>query len=651
MPAFPRPSARLRRALVAAAATAIAGSVLLAAKPPAGGGGGATPQVRVDQVGYPAGASKRAYLMTGGVAAGAAFAVKSGTTTVASGSVGADLGSWSSSYGHVYPIDFDGLTAAGTYTIAVSGPVTATSPAFRVDTGPNVSGQALRNALAFYQVQRDGPNFVTSALRTAGSHLNDATAMTYTTPAVNKNGGFRGDLSPLGGTINASGGWWDAGDYLKFLHASTYTDALLLTGVRDFPAQMGVGGAADFSAEARFGADWILRMWDDPTRTLYYQVGIGGGNGKTISDHDIWRLPQADDTFGGTDPLFRYIRNRPVFRAGPPGSSISPNLAGRTSAALALAYQVYRTSDPAFANQALVAAEHIFDLANTSPGQLTTAIPFEFYPETEWRDDLELGAVELNDALVAGGGSLPAGLPHAAPLFYLGAAATWAHAYITGPNDAADTLNLYDVSGLAHFELDRAIAAAGNPSGLATSQAELRADLKKALDAALAQGATDPFRFGFPWNVWDTTAHGAGLSVMASEYDQLTGTSTYAPQADRWLANILGANAWGLSLIVGDGATFPHCLQHQVANLAGSLDGSAPVLAGAAVEGPNGGATTGSLSNMRACPTNGVDVYAPFNGRSAQFKDNVESYSNTEPAIDLTATSPLAFARQAAGVR
>jgi endoglucanase len=138
---------------------------------------------------------------------------------------------------------------------------------------------------------------------------------------------------------------------------------------------------------------------------------------------------------------------------------------------------------------------------------------------------------------------------------------------------------------------------------------------------------------------------------MASEYDQLTGTSTYAPQADRWLANILGANAWGLSLIVGDGATFPHCLQHQVANLAGSLDGSAPVLAGAAVEGPNGGATTGSLSNMRACPTNGVDVYAPFNGRSAQFKDNVESYSNTEPAIDLTATSPLAFARQAAGVR
>ena len=44
-------------------------------------------------------------------------------------------------------------------------------------------------------------------------------------------------------------------------------------------------------------------------------------------------------------------------------------------------------------------------------------------------------------------------MPHTNPLYYLTAAAHWAHAYITGPNDQTDTLNLYDVSGLAHFEL------------------------------------------------------------------------------------------------------------------------------------------------------------------------------------------------------
>ena len=157
--------------------------------------------------------------------------------------------------------------------------------------------------------------------------------MTYRTPKVDGDGAFKGDLSPLGVRIDAAGGWWDAGDYLKFVHTTTYTDAVLLMGVRDFPAQMGArAGQADFDAEAQFGARWLLRMWDDRTRTLYYQVGIGNGNDSIVSDHDIWRLPQADDTYGGHDPAYRYIRHRPVFRAGPPGSPVSPNLAGRDAA-------------------------------------------------------------------------------------------------------------------------------------------------------------------------------------------------------------------------------------------------------------------------------------------------------------------------------
>ena len=51
---------------------------------------------------------------------------------------------------------------------------------------------------------------------------------------------------------------------------------------------------------------------------------------------------------------------------------------------------------------------------------------------------------------------------------------------------------------------------------------------------------------------------------------------------------------------------------------------------------------------MRACPAGGGDAFARFNS-SAVYRDNVESYSTVEPAIDLTATSPLAFARVAAG--
>lgn len=97
---------------------------------------------------------------------------------------------------------------------------------------------------------------------------------------------------------------------------------------------------------------------------------------------------------------------------------------------------------------------------------------------------------------------------------------------------------------------------------------------------------------------------------------------------------------------MGDGAVFPNRMQHQVANLAGSLDGTPPVLAGAVVEGPNATTSSGLVTGMRTCPAGGGNAYAQFNGSSAIFKDNVQSWSTVEPAIDLTATSPLAFAWQ-----
>jgi len=652
------PSPRLRsRRLRISIAFLTAGTALLAplalptASPARAASDARDARVRLNQLGYPTGVGFRVYLMSTGSEAGATWTLQRGATTAGSGSVGANLGSWSSTYPNIYAITVPAQATAGDYSLTVSGPIPTTSPTFPIDTGQHLYAGALANALSFYQVQRDGPNFIPSALRTAGGHLHDANAMTYTIPNYNKGSGtFKGDLHATGTRVDAAGGWFDAGDYLKFTMATSYAESLMLTGVRDFPAQMGASaGRSDFTAEGKFGAHWLLRMWDDATSTMYFQVGIGEGNAQTLGDHDIWRLPQADDHYGATSSQARYIRHRPVFRAGPPGSLISPNIAGRVSAALAEAYQVYKTSDPAFADRCLLAAQHIFDLADTNPGKLTTAIPYSFYPESEWRDDLELGATELYYATAMG--DLPAGLPHTDASYYLGQAATWAHAYITGPNDAQDTLNLYDVSGLAHYELYRAITLAGNPGGLALTKAQLLADMKKALDGAIAQSGTDPFGFGFTWAAWDTTTHGAGLSVMASEYDQLSGTSMYANDADRWLANILGANAWGLSLIVGDGSRFPHCLQHQVANLAGSLSGRGDVLAGAAVEGPNSRPTHGRVSKMLPCPANGRDRYSAFNGQGAQFLDNVESYDNTEPAVDLTASSPLAFARQAAGLR
>ena len=624
-------------------------AVYAAATP--GHNGGSSAYIRVNQVGYVESSTKRAYLMASAAETGATFAVKNASgTTVYSAAVGTSLGSWGT-FSSVYALDFDAVTTAGTYTISVASPIATTSAAFKIDTGANLYSTPLANSLYFYESERDGPNYIPNALRTAAGHLNDESANVYFTPSFTKNDDA-GALTATGAVIDASGGWWDAGDYMKFVETHSYTVAMMLVGVRDFPGQMGTASSSsNFTAEAQFGLDWLQKMWADSSQTLYYQVAVASGGHNYTGDHDIWRLPQVDDTYQGCVSPYEYICHRPVFQntAGGSGASISPNLAGRLAADFALCYKVFVATNASYANQCLLSAEHVFDLANTSPtGNLLTAGPYDFYPEIEWRDDLELGATELYFAL-QGATNLPSGLPHTDPLYYLPLAATWANAYITGPNDAADTLNLYDVSGLAHYELYRAIALAGNPTGLATSQAALLADLQKQLNKAVTQAGKDPFGFGFTWNAWDTTSHGGGLVVMANEYDYLTNSTAYAAYGNRWQSNVLGANAWGTSLIVGDGDTFPLCMQHQVTNLVDVPPNGPPFLYGAAVEGPNASATKGDVTNMVACPPNGVDQFAAFNGNGAVYEDNVQSYDTVEPAIDLTASSFLGFAWEIAG--
>ena len=145
--------------------------------------------IRVNQAGYVTTANKRAYLMASASETGATFSLKnSGGTTVYSAPIGLNLGNWSGSYPNVYALDIPTsvTTAAGTYTISVSGPIAATSPSFKIDTAANLYSTPLANTLYFYENERDGPNFITTALRTAAGHVNDASAKVYFTPNMNK---------------------------------------------------------------------------------------------------------------------------------------------------------------------------------------------------------------------------------------------------------------------------------------------------------------------------------------------------------------------------------------------------------------------------------------------------------------------------------
>jgi len=200
------------------------------AAPPAGAA-----YIRANQLGYEVGPI-RFYLMAGEPPTGSIFTVeKSDGEKFVSGLVGSSCGSWGKY--KVCPMDFT-VSTAGTYRLSVSGPHEASST-FRVDTAAQLFARPLNNALQFFQNQRDGSGYIPSALRTAPAHLNDQRANAHQPPEFGWFGRVKGDLVPTGAVVDGSGGWWDAGDYLKFVHTASYTETLMLVGVRDFPYQMG----------------------------------------------------------------------------------------------------------------------------------------------------------------------------------------------------------------------------------------------------------------------------------------------------------------------------------------------------------------------------------------------------------------------------
>jgi endoglucanase len=614
--------------------------VLVPLTQPAPGSAAARAYVRVNQVGYVQDGPKQAFLLSTGDHEGESFdLVGDGGVVAFSGTIGADRGAWNDRYAHVNQIDFDAFADPGVYVLDAAG---ATSPPFEVGSGSAVFDHLLSNALAFFHEQHDGRHVDPGLLDRKPSHLNDAHATAYETP-VYVNGHLSQPLVPTG-TVDVEGGWFDAGDYIKFVHTAAFVEVPMQLALRD-DASLFTNGGPDFRAEAKFGLRWLLKMIDVNRGVVYYQVGIGNGGLGYLSDHDVWRLPEVDDGLKGR--AYAYLTHRPVFRVGPPGTPIPPSIAGRMAAAFGLCSQIFARTDQAFADRCLRAGEAAFALADTSHTTNHTTAPSGYYPEGQmWRDDMELGAVELHLA-VRGAATLPTGLPVTDPATYLGDAAHWARAYLRQADEQHDTFNLYDVSGLAHVELIRALRAAGDPTDLPVSSDDLLAGLAAQLDHAAATAAADPFSFGSGHG--DPAPHAFGLSAEAAWYDQVTGTSRYADLQASQLSWALGANAWGSTFVIGAGSVFPHCPQDQPANIVGSLDGTGNIMLGGGVDGPSGYIPTGFFGPASAppCPPDGANPFRPFDQNDWRYVDRVASWATVEPADDYSILPFIAFVQYA----
>jgi len=623
--------------------TALLGAIALALAVPATAGipaaaAAAAPQVRVNQVGYTPFAPKVAYVMLPAKVARVRFEVTTGWGVAYRGTSADDVGSWNSGYQAVYQLTFSGVTSPGQYQVKVLTPAVAASPTFTIGSGSQLYGQLVDNAVRYFTSERDGPDVDPAVLGRQPANLTDAKAYLYADPSYDSDDNLTGSLKKTGGPVDVSGGWFDAGGgYEKFAYTASYADALMLVAERDLP-----GTYPTLRREAGFGLQWITKLWNPQLKELYAQVGIGNGNASNTiqGDYNFWFLPQAEDKLnvsagGHPGPSAYYVKYRPVFLAAPAGQQVSPELAGRFAADFALGAQL--SGQPGQARHLTALARSVYAMAKTTGvGQLVTTFPHDYYPGTEWKSDMAWGAAELALADEA------AGAPRGQLRQDLATAASWARAYIAQGHPAGgDTFNLYDNGALAEAELLQAMRQSGiYPIAPATLLGDLAAQLR----TGEAQAKGDPFALGTALGSSDASPHAFGLYVTDALYRKYGGSGQYRAFAQQQLNFALGANGWGTSFVVGAGTVYPHCMQSEIANLAGSLTGHGSIQLGATTDGPSSPdnfSGLGTVDGMRACS---AGDFAPFNTKTAAYEDNVVAWPSVEPADDYTADSLLAFA-------
>ncbi|XP_057961322.1 endoglucanase 8 [Malania oleifera] len=180
--------------------------------------------------------------------------------------------------------------------------------------------------------------------------------------------------------VDLTGGYYDAGDNIKFGFPMAFTTTLLSWSIIDFGKTMGPELKNAVSA-VKWATDYLLKATAVPG-TVYVQVG------DPLSDHNCWERPEDMDTLRTVYKIDR----------AHPGSDV----AGETAAALAAASIVFRSRDPAYSRLLLSRAIEVFEFADGYRGAYSASLRkavCPFYCDVNgYQDELLWGAAWLHKA-------------------------------------------------------------------------------------------------------------------------------------------------------------------------------------------------------------------------------------------------------------
>jgi endoglucanase len=240
--------------------------------------------------------------------------------------------------------------------VCLSGGLLALVPSTAAAQGFNYA-EVLQKSMFFYEVQRSGPLAPGSQITwREDSGLDDGLDVGH-------------DLT---------GGWYDAGDHVKFGFPMAYSATTLAWGALDFrDGYLAAGQLEEIEAHLRHVNDYFLRCHTRPEE-FWGQVGNGS------ADHSWW----------GSAEVMQMERPAYKIDAKSPGS----DLAAETAAAMAAASMLFATSDPSYSSELLSHALGLYQFADDHRGVYSDSIQDaqQFYKSfSGYQDELCWGAIWL----------------------------------------------------------------------------------------------------------------------------------------------------------------------------------------------------------------------------------------------------------------
>ena len=556
----------------------------------------ALPKVRVNQAGYLPGFAKTATVVTPAEAP-LEWQLLDHKGKVAATGKTRPFGDDRSSGDHVQQIDFSSVRTVGKgWKLKVGA-----DESYPFAIGDDVYRRLKYDALSFFYLQRSGvdikmPYAGSPAYERPAGHLSDKSV-----PCV--------AFAPCAYTVDASGGWYDAGDHGKYVvnsGISVWTlqnqyEALARFGTTgpDFAdGKMKIpeagNGRPDLLDEARFNLEFMLRM-QVPAGQPHAGMAHQRIHGEKWSD-----LPTMPDQ----DRIKRFVH--------PVSTAATYDLA----AAAAQGARVWQKLDPAFATRCLTAAETAFAAAKSNP--LIYAEPLGqgggAYGDGNLTDELYWAAAEL---FVTTGKALyrdeltRSPLHHAQSLDATGGTLGWDHVAALGKITLAEIPNALGDAGVA--EQRRALLLAADRF-LATLD-------KRGYRVPTASDST---------YIWGSNGGVMNAGLLLGTAYFLSKDVKYANGAIDCMDYLLGRNALAKSYVAGYGTNFLRNPHHRVwAHLKNPALPEAPP--GAVSGGPNSMLQDPYIRKlgMSGCPP------------QTCYADHIESYSTNEVAINWNA--PLAW--------